>query len=497
MTNFILDCGTKRLLELASEPYRSDDDIQTILSIVNTLAPKLLDGLTEVNCRNIAKGLEIRCYQRDKVLFQQGDPPDAYYTVIRGAVSIYARSEEHANGGQTCRDGKFLCQLPPGASFGELSFNANGKHSPRNAGVISDGSQGQSKVIIRSNDIGGSKTNDIGMVEVEASDVAVLLCINEALYMSELFPRHAAKHSTKDKLNLLKSSFLFRHWTTDQLIKVAYSMKKKTYAEGTVIAREGDHVELVYFIRKGRVKVQSARKGGQNGTNIQKNNIQTMNYKKRPLRAIGGEEITNNNDFSRTDTERGIDIAFLGSGEIVGLVEIATKSKKMRRTIIATRCTDMFVVPMFVFHTFLVHQDRTRDFIEKMANKRRHWQALRLDYAVKFPSMPHTLPKDWAQMSSYMLHPDSILTEVERRQQNIMQTIVSRKLRQAKALCRVTTMKKHSGKRVEDLAKAEALCKEARDGTSGAFRCEKKISSFLREVADAEKMIRGKLAPGC
>lgn len=73
---------------------------------------------------------------------------------------------------------------------------------------------------------------------MEASDVAVLLCIPEALYMKELFPRHAAKHLTKEKLDLLRSSFLFQHWTTDQLIKLAYmyATKKKTYTEGTVIA---------------------------------------------------------------------------------------------------------------------------------------------------------------------------------------------------------------------------------------------------------------------
>lgn len=41
--------------------------------------------------------------------------------------------------------------------------------------------------MIRSNGAGGNKTNDGGMVEVEASDVAVLLCINDGLYMSELF----------------------------------------------------------------------------------------------------------------------------------------------------------------------------------------------------------------------------------------------------------------------------------------------------------------------
>lgn len=43
---------------------------------------------------------------------------------------------------------------------------------------------------------------------------------------------------------------------------------------------------------------------------------------------------------------------------------------------------------------------------------------------------------------------------------------------------------------MEELAKAEALCQEASDGASGAFRCEKKKSSFLKEVAGVEQMIR-------
>jgi CRP-like cAMP-binding protein len=507
MTNLILESGTKRLLDLTSNPYRSDDDVQTILSIINTLAPNLLGGLTEANCSKIAKGAEIRCYQRDQVLFRQGDSPDAYYTVIRGAVSIYARSGDarittsDATGGGsigTCRDGKFLCQLPPGASFGELSFNANGMHSPRNAGVVSDGSHGQSKVMIRSDGSRlsgvatstGGKAGDGGIIEVEASDVAVLLCIPEALYMKELFPRHAAKHSTKEKLDFLRSSFLFQHWTADQLIKLAYAMKKKTFADGTVIAREGDHVECIYMIRRGRVKLQSAIKGGNSSRNFPKQNTRNartrqLGYKKRPLGAIDGEEGT----ITTSETLQGIDIAFLGDGEMLGLVEAATKSKKMRRTIITTKCTDMFVVPIFAFHSFLVHQDKTKAFIDKMADKRRHWQALRLDYATKFPTMPRSLPRDWKQMSSFILHPDSILTETERRQQNEMQTIVNRKLREARALHRAATTEAYCKKRMEELAKAKTLCQEARDGTSGAFRCEKKIVSFLKEVAEVEKMI--------
>ena len=80
------------------------------------------------------------------------------------------------------------------ASFGELSFNANYQHSRRNAGVVSDGSHGQSRVKIQLN-------SDGNVNEIDASNVAILLLIPEKTYMAELFTRHASKHQTKEKVS--------------------------------------------------------------------------------------------------------------------------------------------------------------------------------------------------------------------------------------------------------------------------------------------------------
>ena len=207
-----------------------------------------------------------------------------------------------------------------------MFFNANGIHSPINAGVVSDGSHGQSKVMVRTD---GSRFSSL--VEVEASDVAFLLCIPKALYMKELFPRHAAKHLTKEKLDLLRSSFLFQHWTTDQLIKLAYAMKKKSYPEGAVIASEGEHIEFLYIIQRGRVMVRSAVKGGSTtSSNKSSTGTGSTNYEhKRPLDSARG---SNNNIPS--ENPQNVDIAILGDGDVIGLVEAATKSKKMRRTLL-------------------------------------------------------------------------------------------------------------------------------------------------------------------
>lgn len=88
----IVDDSTRRLIDLTNKDERSEDDIHEIISLVNEKAPKLLEGLGHVNKENIAKSLFLKCCTYDEVIFRQGDPPDAYYTVIRGAVSIYAHN---------------------------------------------------------------------------------------------------------------------------------------------------------------------------------------------------------------------------------------------------------------------------------------------------------------------------------------------------------------------------------------------------------------------
>jgi len=65
--------------------------------------------------------LEIRTYVNDEVVFLQNAPPDAYYTVLRGAVSIYALVKDVTHSAQDMvvnkrlQYGKFLVQLRNGA----------------------------------------------------------------------------------------------------------------------------------------------------------------------------------------------------------------------------------------------------------------------------------------------------------------------------------------------------------------------------------------------
>jgi len=120
-TTYIVDDKTKRLMELTQQVDGNDrmKDLHEIISIVNLKLPKLFDGLTDTNREIIANVLQIKCYAREEIVFSQNDLPDAYYSVVRGAVSLYVLRPSSVAANKSVREnyGKLLAQLPPGCEF--------------------------------------------------------------------------------------------------------------------------------------------------------------------------------------------------------------------------------------------------------------------------------------------------------------------------------------------------------------------------------------------
>ena len=98
-SDLVVDESSRRLLELTAQSDRNEDDLDDIINILSEKAPKLLEGLRDSNKENIAKTCYLRTYMNGEVVFHQGDVPDAFYAVIRGAVSIYARFSNNTNTG--------------------------------------------------------------------------------------------------------------------------------------------------------------------------------------------------------------------------------------------------------------------------------------------------------------------------------------------------------------------------------------------------------------
>ena len=440
----ILDSGTQRLIDLTEENIRSDDDVEEILSIVKEKAPKLLDGLAKSTEKKIAQQLFIKCYERDEVIFLQNDDPDAYYTVIRGAVSIYAQnsstvSKESLSQPHRRQYGKFLLQVPPGESFGELSFNADHKHSKRNAGVISDGNHGQSKV-----------TDSSSPHEIVSSDVAALLLIPEKVYMTGMFARHASRHQTKDKIAFLKASFLFNQWSMDQLVLMAYSMKKMVYEKGSKIASEGDRADQVWIIRKGKMMITVTGKEPSHHLKIDSE----MNHK----------------------TTGVIEIAELGNSDIFGLVEVISGSKKMKRAAVAMTCAEVFLISSTKFSSFLECEPKTAALLEKVTQKRIEWEELRKDYAQNFPAMPMTLPRNALSMSKYSISHESVMSDQELKVRKERNLVLCKYLRDARSSFRASCARAN-GKNSTDITQGMARTKEY----------ARKASELAEELNDFER----------
>jgi hypothetical protein len=221
------------------------------------------------------------------------------------------------------------------ASFGELSFNANQNHSRRNAGVVSDGSLGQTRVQLQSSPLNG----DSNQSEASASNVAILLLIPEKTYMEELYRRHTSKHQTKEKVSIgpnslplrpkneltlkchvthkisfLKSCFFFDNWPYDELVKMAYAMKKRTYKKGTLIAKQGDRLEFVEMILKGKIKV-----------------LQRLPNTGAKTSGVLSEEVT-------------VEIAELECNDMFGIVEVIGNFKKMKTEAQAVSTVETYVI---------------------------------------------------------------------------------------------------------------------------------------------------------
>lgn len=342
-----IDTDTKRLIELTSLSEKSQDAIGEIISLVQRKAPKLFDGLTSSNKEKIAALCQLKLYSHDEVVCLQGDDPDAYYTVIRGAVSIYVLNStlyDHERGNGREKYGKFITQLNVGEAFGELSFNISGDHDRRNASVVSDGHDAS----------GGS---------------CVLLLVPESCYLSEMIGRDSSKHQTKDKIQLLKSSLLFRHWTMDKLVKLAYMMKKKYFEKGATIVPQGERMEHFFIINNGKVRI--VIKGVRNG-------------RKKEQAAVT------------------VDIADLRQRDVIGLIEVfnsSSSSSKSPREAVALTETEVFYVPLTFIKPMLLTDKGTCTIAEQVVERRRNWTELRTDYAAKFPQMSMKLPKGAATVS--------------------------------------------------------------------------------------------------
>ena len=278
--------------------------------------------------------------------------------------------------------GKFLVQFKRGKGFGELSFQADGNHTPRNAGIVSDGlGLIEAEFNAAASPIQQNATRAVSGVDRTKSDVCVLLLVPEACWMKEMFALHASKNQMNSKVAFLKKSFLFSQWSNDQIVKLAYQIKKREMAKGDVLAKQGDSSNVIFLIIKGRIKVR----GGKRRAGMAR--VLLLTPRSVQIQ-VSSESVLKDSDGSKVGvTTKVVEIAELGENDIFGLVETYENKRKMMRTGMCVQSGEVFICTMSQFSTMVAQVPKTLALVEKVVQKRRAWEKLRAEYASNFPSM--------------------------------------------------------------------------------------------------------------
>lgn len=163
---------------------------------VNAVTSRLLRlGLVErANAKKLAYHVEVEFYEKDAVIYSQGDKPSGYYLIASGAVR-----------GKT-------------GGFGR-DFSRAGKDLKRTETVISDG---------------------CALVLIPSRIYKTLMTVDSQL---------------QRKLNLLEGSLLFERWPVEKLYPMAYETTLQTFDSEETIAREGDPFSAVILVATGNVRV--------------------------------------------------------------------------------------------------------------------------------------------------------------------------------------------------------------------------------------------------
>jgi CRP-like cAMP-binding protein len=215
-----------------------------------------------------------------------------------------------------------------------------------------------------------------------------------------MFARHAAKHQTKDKINFLKQCVLFNHWTMDQLVKMAYAMKKKHFDPGAEVVRQGERVEYCWLINEGVVRI-SHRVNASKGSKSKERSLYVDVSDDMPEQSIT------------------VDIADLRANDCIGLIEsMDEQTRKSQRDAVTLCSAELYFLPMSFFRSIISHDATTFSLIEKVVKRRKKWEFIRREYALKFPTMAMSLPKGSSSLSHYAIRRNDVAAVKSRKKRD-------------------------------------------------------------------------------
>ena len=205
---------------------RSTGDVQQVAKFLQTI--EALHGLTLAVCMDLAGACRIRRYNREEIVYREGDDAVNFYVIMRGSVGtrINPQLSHVGAGGGVGGDEKegsegYIAGIEyAGSSLGSDSFSSS--LLPRHSST---------------------------RMALERSE---LLVLNVSDYTSIM--RLHQREEEKQRMHLLKHIKCFELCTADELWQIAQHMQPVHLAKNAIVFTQAEVANTLYFIESGECR---------------------------------------------------------------------------------------------------------------------------------------------------------------------------------------------------------------------------------------------------
>ncbi|KAJ8599064.1 hypothetical protein CTAYLR_007611 [Chrysophaeum taylorii] len=503
--------GLESLYQLL-EAEGEERNVNAITTKLLRLAPGLVKDLAKASQKRIAMHVQCKLYDDGDLVFREGDRPNGFFFVLHGSVGIYKRTEaskiydaggDNREGPRSYESekarvndlGPFLARLGEQAGFGSLAFSRNGKDLRRTASVVAEYVPDETDLRLlrseapRRSDVLLSSKNDDDDDDDDDDDYSsgaakqrtrrrrrrrrrgeavsdprwscAMLLVPNKIYVTDISTNVDA--TLQRKIGLLEHALVFETWAVEAIYPLAHEMTLAKFEAGEVVCAEGDETSYVRLVASGEVRV-----------------------KVRVEVDVGDE--------------RDMDVALLPAGEMFGLVEAYRRLGHHRASMIATKPTEVALLPLESFRRAVSSDERAASVVRRIAANRERWEAMRKASIPRFKEAPPlTLTLDMTAEARYLIEPASVLEGAELRAYETDMAKCVDLARFARAYVREAADRWKSGRPLatrgclERGARASALAIEIGTRLRAAYGRSARLNRVLEELISRRDRIRERL----
>jgi len=337
-----------------------------------------------------------------------------------------------------------------------------------------------------------------------------LLFIPQDAYLVEANAVSNFKSHIQRKINFLQRFKIFELWPTDALTLLATNMRSRANVlPGTQLIKLGKPCKFTYFLIRGEVKVSAPRldpqhfaimtakkneKGGRRlkrlleGNSLMSNLVNDPRYDGTMLATMGTARFGSQ---KRARMSAFVDVALLGSGEILGITEMLesdNKNPQARRMATCLKEVECLVINNSVMFSIFKERPDLREVLDRVAHNRCEWELLAQEYSAKFPNfkIPLSALRNESRIMKYSLKLAMISSQDEKKKVRMQQQI-QKMLRYARVTQRHATVFTQKGFLREAGAALEHALMHLDESLSiakdcGQARLVQSISQFTHET---------------